>query len=76
MSEPKIDYLTLGPWRTGHKVRINVYDGDRPICMAQTEEDAAKIVRGVNFWEAMRATMSTTMTDVEKKRHGIKPDKE
>jgi hypothetical protein len=35
-------------WRTGNKVPINVYDGDRPVCQCQTAMDAKLIVRAVN----------------------------
>lgn len=35
-------------WRTGSKVPINVYDGDRPVCQCQTASDAKLIVRAVN----------------------------
>lgn len=35
-------------WRVGTKVRLNVYEGDRPICQCHTEEDAARVVRAVN----------------------------
>lgn len=35
-------------WRVGHKVPINVYEGDRPVCQCQTAEYAALIVEAVN----------------------------
>lgn len=35
-------------WRTGRKVPINVYEGDRPVCQCQTALDAALIVVAVN----------------------------
>lgn len=40
----------LGPdWRQGSKVAVNVYEGDRPICQCQREEDAKFIVLAVNL---------------------------
>lgn len=38
-------------WRVGHKVPINVYDGDRPVCQCHNEEDARAIVEAMNAWE-------------------------
>jgi len=35
-------------WRIGTKIPINVYDGDRPVCQAQTAADARLIVGAVN----------------------------
>jgi len=35
-------------WRLGHKVPINVYAGDRPVCQCHNEEDARLIVEAVN----------------------------
>lgn len=35
-------------WRVGSKIRINVYDGDRPVCQCQTALDAKLIVLAVN----------------------------
>ena len=35
-------------WRVGHKVPINVYDGNRPVCQCQTALDAKLIVCAVN----------------------------
>jgi len=37
-------------WRVGHKVPINVYEGDRPVCQCHTAEDALRIVRAMNAW--------------------------
>lgn len=38
----------LKAWRTGHKVKLNVYDGDRPVCQCHSQKDAERIVRAVN----------------------------
>lgn len=35
-------------WRIGARVRLNVYDGDRPVCQCHNEEDAARIVDALN----------------------------
>jgi len=35
-------------WRTGTRVPINVYEGERPICQCQTAMDAKLIVLAVN----------------------------
>ncbi len=38
-------------WRVGHKVPINIYEGDnpgRPICQVHNEGDARRIVDAVN----------------------------
>src|SRR5579872_1906056 len=40
-------------WRTGTKVPVNIYKGDRPIFQAHTEADAREVVDGMN---ALRAT--------------------
>jgi hypothetical protein len=36
-------------FRTGTKVKLNVYDGDRPIFQAHSEESAAELVRLLNL---------------------------
>jgi hypothetical protein len=36
-------------WRIGHKVPINVYEGDRPVCQCHNEADAKLIVKSVNW---------------------------
>jgi hypothetical protein len=35
-------------WRVGHKVPINIYAGDRPVCQCHSAEDALAIVSAVN----------------------------
>ncbi len=35
-------------WRIGAKVKLNVYEGDRPVCQCHTEADAKAIVDAVN----------------------------
>jgi hypothetical protein len=35
-------------WRVGHKIPLNVYDGDRPVCQCHSNEDALLIVRAIN----------------------------
>ncbi len=44
--------MSSEPWRTGHRVPLNVYEGDRPICQGHNEEDAARIVTAVNAQNA------------------------
>lgn len=41
----------MNNWRTGRKVPLNVYEGDRPVCQCHNEEDAARIVAGMNLAE-------------------------
>jgi hypothetical protein len=36
-------------WRVGHKVPLNVYKGDRPVCQCHNAEDAAAIVQAMNI---------------------------
>lgn len=42
-------------WRQGRKVPRNVYEGDRPVAMLATEEDARLIVAAVNWYRAAQA---------------------
>jgi hypothetical protein len=35
-------------WRTETKVKLNVYEGDRPVCQCHSEEDAERIVQAMN----------------------------
>jgi hypothetical protein len=35
-------------WRTGTKVKLNVYDGDRPVCQCHSQVDAERIIRAIN----------------------------
>lgn len=39
----------MNRWRTGTKVPINVYDGNRPVCQCHTATDARRIVKAVNY---------------------------
>lgn len=45
-------------WRVGHRVPLNVYDGDRPVCQCHTPEDAARIVAAVNAGERSALRLS------------------
>lgn len=49
MSDPAIG---AKDWRVGHKVPINVYEGDRPVCQCHTEEDARAIVSAMRARQA------------------------
>ncbi len=41
--------IATGRWRTGGKVKINVYDENgKPVCQCQSEEYATLIVGAVN----------------------------
>ena len=42
-------------WRQGHKVPVNVYAGDRPVCQCHAVEDAKLIVAAVNDYLARQA---------------------
>jgi hypothetical protein len=56
-------------WRTGRKVPINVYEGDRPVCQCQTAEDAKLIVAAVNHWlDDMCAYLGKAPADASKKQ--------
>lgn len=35
-------------WRVGVKVKLNVYEGDRPVCQCHSESDAQRIVAAMN----------------------------
>jgi hypothetical protein len=35
-------------WRVGTKIKLNVYDGNRPVCQCHTQGDAARIVLAMN----------------------------
>ncbi len=37
-------------WRVGSKVKINVYDGDRPVCQCHSERDAMLIAVAVEYY--------------------------
>lgn len=44
--------FTPGAWRVGRKIPLNVYDGDRPVCQVHNQEDALRIVAGMNRVDA------------------------
>jgi len=48
-----------GKWRIGHKVPLNVYKGDYPVCQCHTPQEALEIVDGMNvkdeLYEALEA---------------------
>ena len=53
-------------WRVGHKVPINIYEGDdpgRPICQVHNEEDACRIVDAVNATFARHTWRAGTCID-------------
>jgi hypothetical protein len=35
-------------WRTGTNVKLNVYEGDRPVCQCHSQVDAERIIRAMN----------------------------
>lgn len=35
-------------WRVGNKIKLNVYQGERPVCQCHTEEDAQAMVDAMN----------------------------
>lgn len=37
-----------GVWRVGEKIKINVYEGDRPVCQCHHVSDAIRIVMAMN----------------------------
>jgi hypothetical protein len=49
-------------WRVGHKVPINVYEGDRPVCQCHTAEDAGAIVQGMNVGNAACRLVEVAMS--------------
>jgi hypothetical protein len=52
-------------WRTGSKVKVNVYDGDRVVCQCQTAEYAALIVKAVNFLQEHQDMLATREKEIE-----------
>jgi hypothetical protein len=40
-------------WRQGSRVRLNVYEGDRPVCQCHYEQDARRIVEALNVLEKL-----------------------
>ncbi len=53
----------MSQWRVGHKVPINVYELDRPVCQCHNEEDAARIVKAMNSMEAMRPVVEMALME-------------
>lgn len=49
----------MSNWRTGRKVPLNVYEGNRAVCQCHTPEDAARIV------VAMKALENTALLMAE-----------
>ncbi len=47
----------MSQWRVGHKVPINVYEFDRPVCQCHNPEDAARIVKAMNAGSGERADL-------------------
>jgi hypothetical protein len=54
-------------WRVGRRVRLNVYDGDRPVCQCHTEAEARIIVDAVNAWSSANGKTARLV------RHGEEP---
>lgn len=54
-------------WRTGARVPLNVYAGDRPICQCHNEEDARRIVEAVNWYEDLLADLRTAVGLINKR---------
>jgi hypothetical protein len=50
-------------WRQGHKVPINVYQEDRPVCQCQNEQDAKAIVDAMNHEPAIRDLIAQATAD-------------
>jgi len=48
-------------WRVGSKVKINVYEGDRPVCQCHNEKDAAEIVMAMNDKQKVREYFSDVL---------------
>ncbi len=44
----KLDGWSSTHWRVGSKVKLNVYNGDRPVCQCHSAEEAQLIVDAVN----------------------------
>ena len=40
--------VSMGTWRVGRKVPLNVYDADRPVCQCHDATDAQAIVDALN----------------------------
>ncbi len=67
MIDPPIPDLNIPRWRTGKRVRLNVYAGDRPVCQCHSEEDALAIVNCVNFARILIQDGSDKATTSEEK---------
>ena len=41
---------SVGPmkWRVGTKIKLNVYEGKRPVCQCHNKRDAKRIVDSMN----------------------------
>lgn len=52
-------------WRTGKKVRLNVYAGNDPICQCHDADMAELIVNAVNYWNGV-IKMGDMEEDVKK----------
>jgi hypothetical protein len=50
--------------RTVSRVRLNVYDGDRPVCQCHTAEDAAELVLRVNRDARCHDALVAALTDL------------
>ena len=51
-------------WRVGHKVPLNVYEGDRPVCQCHNTEDAARIALAMNEIRRLRADLGQAAKDI------------
>lgn len=56
-------------WRTGSKVPLNVYEGERPVCQCHSERDARWITAAVNF---SRLFADGTVEDAVRKLRDIR----
>jgi hypothetical protein len=48
-------------WRQGSKVKLNVYEGNRPVCQCHSEEDAARIVAAVGLVDWLQRCAPATL---------------
>lgn len=57
----------MSVWRTGNKVKLNVYEGDRPAFQCHTPEEAARIVALLNDGAAARRLVDAARAAIANK---------
>jgi hypothetical protein len=58
------------PWRVGRRVGRNIYRNDRPVCMVESDELAAEMVRALNAGQSA-APRSTAVEELVRAAEGF-----